>query len=225
MNKSVIWGCLLSLCSFSNFANEVLNNVPEHIEPTQRYVFYSHGYIVEGDNPKPVDTRFGWGEYDFPAIKDALSDDTYTLIATHRKKNTDPFEYAKHMSEQIEYMVESGVSPSNIAIVGFSRGAFITGLVSNHLARLGVNTVILAGCGRLISPKHDDIRVYGHVLSIYEESDRANTCDKLQKKSPNAYSFTEIAIDTGLEHGAFYRPIKEWVIPLKDWLSVRFGDS
>lgn len=31
-----------------------------------------------------------WGTYEFPMIKDALSDDEYNLIAYHRAKNTKP---------------------------------------------------------------------------------------------------------------------------------------
>jgi hypothetical protein len=31
---------------------------------------YSHGLIVEGDNPSPISPKYG--QYDFPAIKHAL---------------------------------------------------------------------------------------------------------------------------------------------------------
>lgn len=191
---------------------------PDEINPKENYVFYSHGYIVEGDNPKPVEQKFGWGLYDFPAIKKSLSDDSYNLIAYHRPKNTDPFEYANELTRQVRYLVEKGVSPKNITIMGFSRGAFITGLASDKLSDLAVNTIILAGCGRLVSSNHTDIKVYGHVLSIYEKSDRANTCMALKAKSYNVKSFAEIEINTGLEHGAFYRPIPEWVTPVKNWI-------
>lgn len=203
----------------------VYNQLPKEIDPKGKYVFYSHGYIVEGDNPKPVDTKFGWGLYDFPKIKEALSDESYTLIATHRPKNTDPFEYATELNLQIRSIVEQGVSPQNITIVGFSRGAFITGLTSSKLSDIGVNTVILAGCGRLVSKNHTDIKVYGHVLSIYEKSDRASTCEKLKDRNKLADSFTEIEINTGLEHGAFYRPIPEWVVPVKDWIKSKVANN
>ena len=206
---------------FSAFAAKVYNQLPAEIEPKGHYVFYSHGYIVEGDNPKPVDTRFGWGLYDFPKIKETLSDESYTLIATHRSKNTDPYKYATGLSQQVRSLVEQGVKPENITLMGFSRGAFITGLTSDKVSDLAVNTIILAGCGRLLSKNHTDIKVYGHVLSIFEKSDRASSCEKLKQKSQLTKSFTEIEIDTGLEHGAFYRPIPEWVTPVKDWIKAR----
>ena len=197
----------------------IFDAFPEKINPEQSYVFYSHGYIVEGDNPKPIDKRNGWGLYDFPAVKEALSDENYNLIAYQREKNTDPFKYANELNSQIRKLVAAGVNPENIAIVGFSRGAFITGLTSDKVSDLAIDTVLLAGCGRLVSKKHSDIKVYGDVLSVYEESDRANTCKLLKRKSRYVDSFTEIQINTGLSHGAFYRPIPEWVKPVKAWLT------
>jgi len=209
------------LVSASAVAGKIYTDFPLEIKADQSYVIYSHGYIVEGTNPKPIDQRFGWGLYDFPKIKKALSDDSYNLIAIHRPKNTDPFEFATKLSMEIRKLTESGVKPGRITIVGFSRGAFITGLTSDKLSDLQVNTIILAGCGRLVSKNHTDIKVYGHVLSIYEKTDRANTCEKLKQKSRLVKSFTELEINTGLEHGAFYRPIPEWIGPVKEWIKAR----
>ena len=151
-------------------------------------------------------------------MKQALSDDDYHLIAFHRPKNTEPFTYAKKLSGQINKLLVKGVPADNITIIGFSRGAFITGLTSNLMKDTPINTIILAGCGRLVSKKHDDIQVYGHVLSVYEQTDKANTCKKLKDKSSHIASFKEIEINTGLSHGAFYRPISDWVTPVKQWI-------
>jgi hypothetical protein len=218
--KSLVFS-LLSVFSTVSYSGEIYNQLPETIDKDKGYVFYSHGYIVEGDNPTPVDERFGWGLYDFPKIKEALSDDSYTLIATHREKDTNPYRYATELSMQVRQLVDQGVNPKKITIMGFSRGAFITGLTSDKLSDLGVNTIIMAGCGRLISKGHMDIKVFGHVLSIYEKSDRANTCEKLKEKSADLDSFEEIEINTGLEHGAFYRPISQWVDPVKAWIKTK----
>ncbi|CAH9056027.1 hypothetical protein PSECIP111951_01374 [Pseudoalteromonas holothuriae] len=221
-SKALMSGLLCTLISFNTLAGKVLDAPPESVSATDKFVFYSHGYIVEGDNPKPVNIKQGWGVYDFPAIKQALSDDSYTLIAHHRAKNTDPFDYAYKLNQQVRTLVAKGVEPKNIALVGFSRGAFITGLTSDKLSDLAINTVILAGCGRLVWKKHTDVKVYGHVLSVYEKSDDSKSCSKLDEKSRQTRSFTEIQINTGLSHGAFYRPIKEWVDPVKQWIKTRF---
>lgn len=216
--KNNLFAAAALLLSSSAFAGKIYDSFPDTINANENYVFYSHGFIVEGDNPKPVDKRNGWGLYDFPAIKQALADDSYNLIAFHRPKDTDPYKYAYELNKQIRSLVDAGVSPKNITIMGFSRGAFITGLTSDKVSDLGVNTIILAGCGRLVWRSTSDIKVYGHVLSIYEDSDKANTCQKLKQKSYGVESFTEIKLETGLSHGAFYRPIKEWIEPVKKWI-------
>ncbi|CAM4093377.1 alpha/beta hydrolase [Pseudoalteromonas byunsanensis] len=212
-----------ALISFNCWSTTILNAPPESVSVNDKFVFYSHGYIVEGVDPKPVNTKNGWGVYDFPAVKQALSDKSYTLIAHHRAKNTDPFAYAYELNKQVRELVEKGVSAKNITLIGFSRGAFISAVASDKLSDLEINTVILAGCGGLSSSKHSDIKVFGHVLSVYEQSDRAQSCAALDKRSTQTRSFNEIMINTGLEHGAFYRPMNEWVTPVKAWVKAHMG--
>lgn len=221
MFKTLLVGLLGVTLSAASNAGVVLDKLPQTIDSEGKFVFYSHGFIVEGTNPKPVDTRNGWGLYDFPKIKQALSDDSYTLIASHRPKDTDPFKYATALNEQIRTLVDAGVDTKNITIIGFSRGAFITGLTSDKVSDLEVNTILLAGCGRLVWKAHTDVKVYGHVLSVYEKTDGAGSCERLKQKSRSLLSFTEVEINTGLSHGAFYRPIPEWLKPVKQWIHAR----
>ncbi len=201
--------------SFS-FAGEVYDKFPEQIEANEKYVFYSHGFIVEGTNPTPKNER--WGVYEFPAIKESLADSQYNLIAYHRPKGTDPFVHAKSLANDVRKLLKKGVAANHITIIGFSRGAFITSLTSHYLEETPVNTVLLAGCGRIVSNKYSDIKMNGAFLSIYETTDGAVTCEKLKNRSPQLTSFDEISITTGEEHGAFYRPMPEWVVPVKQWV-------
>ncbi|MDI4651961.1 MULTISPECIES: hypothetical protein [Pseudoalteromonas] len=96
-------------------AGTIYSQFPTEIDPHGHYVFYSHGFIVEGTNPKPVHKTFG--VYDFIAVKEALTDESYHLI------------------------------------------------------------------------------------------DRSDVT-----------KFEEISINTGLSHGAFYKPKDEWLLPIKKWL-------
>lgn len=92
-------------------------------------------------------------------------------------------------------------------------------MTSHNLANVEVNTVLLAGCGRFASDRYKNMSLYGRTLSIYETTDASDTCRKLEKRSPELKSFDEIAITTGLSHGAFYRPKEEWVTPIKQWIN------
>ncbi len=207
------------LFSSLSFAGDVYDKFPEQINANEKYVFYSHGFIVEGTNPTPKNDR--WGVYEFPAIKESLADSGYNLIAYHRPKGIDPFVHAKSLANDVRKLLQKGVAANHITIMGFSRGAFITSLTSHYLEETPVNTVLLAGCGRIVSNKYSDIKMNGAFLSVYETTDGASTCEKLNIRSPKLTSFDEISISTGKEHGAFYRPITEWVVPVKQWINKK----
>jgi len=199
----------------NSYAGDVFEQLPTKIHENEKYVFYSHGFIVEGTNPTPVSTR--WGKYDFPQIKKSLADEQYNLIAYHRAKGTDPRAFAKKLASDIKILVESGVQYQNIYMVGFSRGGAITVLTSNEVRSKKINSIILAGCGSFVTT-NQDVKVYGNVHSIYETSDGVGSCQHLINRSDKVQSFEEIAISTGKGHGAFYNPIPEWVVPVKNWI-------
>ena len=60
---------LLLLVPVSSRAVEIYDTFPDTVHAGERYVIYSHGMIVEGDDPKPISPQYG--QYDFPAIKQA----------------------------------------------------------------------------------------------------------------------------------------------------------
>lgn len=196
-------------------AGNIYDEFPAEIEPDKKYVFYNHGYIVEGDNPTPEHPH--WGVYDFPAVKKALSDPDYNLIAYHRKAKTNPFDFAKKLASDIRQLIEAGVKAEQIYVLGFSRGGAISILTSDEVKSDKLNTLILAGCSKLTKSR-PEIKGYGAIYSIWETSDNVGSCQFLVERSTQVTQFTEIAISTGLSHGAFYRPIPEWLDPIKSWI-------
>ena len=208
---------LLSVFAKTAVAATVLTSFPDEINAAGKYVFYSHGFIVEGNNPRPINAR--WGIYEFPAIKQALSAQNYTLIAYHRPAKTDPLKFAQKLAENIRTLLAHGVKAENITLVGFSRGGAITILTSSLLKMDNINFVILAGCSRFMK-KNPQYTLYGHVFSIYETSDGVGSCQFVIDRSLKVSSFEELAISTGKEHGAFYQPRLEWLLPVKKWLSA-----
>jgi len=203
------------LLSSNCIANNIYEKFPNEINAHEKYVFYSHGFIVEGTNPTPINPR--WGMYDFPEIKKVLADDSYNLIAYHREKGTDPREFAKMLTENANTLIKNGVKPENITFIGFSRGGAITVLTSSYLASDKVNFVILAGCSRFVK-NNPELEVFGNIFSVFETSDGVGSCQFLIDRSKKVKTFAEISISTGKEHGAFYNPLVEWVMPVKKWL-------
>lgn len=198
-------------------AGELYTAFPKTIDTSAKYVFYSHGFIVEGSNPRPVHPRYGI--YDFPAIKTALATGDFNLIAYHRPSGTNPNRFAKKLARDVKRLISGGVKPENITLLGFSRGGMITALASSKLAMPRINTIIMAICGGWIKSR-PDVKLAGRVLSVYETSDRPGSCKALIDQSPAVTSFTELAISTGKEHGAFFTPRKEWLEPVLRWIAA-----
>jgi hypothetical protein len=207
---------LLVLVPISSRAVEIYDRFPDDVHAGERYVIYSHGRIVEGDDPKPISPQYG--QYDFPAIKKALfSGDGFNLIAFQRPKSSDDA-YANTLKSWVRHLLDAGVKPSRITLVGFSRGAQLTALASNDLASEGINTALLAICEDGDVSHATGLVLGGNLLSVYETSDELGSCRKLSARS-HLKSFKEIAISTGKSHGAFFQPLPQWMGPLKAWIA------
>lgn len=212
----LLWLCLYTSEAEYASAGELYDHFPNDIDPNAKYVFYSHGFIVEGDDPKPNHPR--WGTYDFPKVTESLLDIGPHLIAYHRPKGADAQKHAKKLSDEAKLLIASGVAPKNITFIGFSRGGVISILVSKTLKDREVNFAVLAACGNYIN-ENLSIEFYGNILSIRETSDDlVGSCAKLAARSSELTSFQEVSISTGEEHGAFYRPKPEWIEPLREWM-------
>ena len=206
---------LLNIITTSSMAGTIYTSFPDTVNADEKYVFYSHGLIVEGENLMPEHQR--WGVYDFIAVRKALSDPEYNLISYHRPKKTVADEFAEKLATDVRKLLAHGVKAENITLLGFSRGGKITLLASAKLRMDKINTILLAVCGGFLK-EHKEYQAFGNVSSIYETSDFAGSCQFLTERNKAVQSFREISITTGKEHGAFYNPLSEWFIPVKKWL-------
>ena len=206
----------LALLPSAGNAVELYDEFPGEIRADERYVVYSHGLIVEGDDPRPVHPELG--VYDFPAVAAALFDGGgFNMIAHHRPKNTDTATYVDTLESWVERLMTAGVAPERITLVGFSRGAQLTASAASRLRSSGIGSVLMAVCSDGDLVRAPPIELGGRVLSIYETTDVVGSCRRLAKRS-DLRAFEEVAISTGKGHGAFYLPRPEWLQPLKDWL-------
>ncbi len=198
------------------FGESLYEEFPNEINPAEKYVFYSHGFIVEGDNETPVHPEYG--KYEFPAIKEEIFEmGGFNLIAHHRPKNTEVEQYVNQLESWVNRLIDAGVAESNITLIGFSRGSQLTARTSSRFQNKNINTVLMAGCFDGDIDSNPPLILGGRLLSIYETTDMAGACGKLAARSTLSSS-DEIAISTGRKHGAFYTPLKEWLGPIKNWL-------
>jgi len=67
-------------------------------------------------------------------------------------------------------------------------------------------------------PVNPPLDLDGNLYSIFETTDVMGTCAQLALQSRSLDSFEEVSITTGQAHGAFFKPLDEWVLPLKQWI-------
>lgn len=210
---------LLCLIEHS-MAGGVFSGFPSEIKTDEKYIIYSHGLIVEGSNARPVHPKFG--AYEFDLIKDALViDDDFNVIAEHRPRNTEIIPYARKLASWVKELISAGVEPSNITLVGFSRGGELTAFASSELDELNINTVLLATCWPGSVQSKPTVAFGGNFLSVYETTDEALSCKEIARKSKRLISFKEISISTGKGHGAFFKPLEGWVAPVRQWIESK----
>ena len=89
-------------------------------------------------------------------------------------------------------------------------------LASTYLRNRNVNFVFIAAC----SADEGFLKVvdlHGNVLSIYEKSDLAQSCEDYRRDATGINAWNEVGVNTGLKHGFLYRPLKEWTEPTIAW--------
>jgi hypothetical protein len=179
-------------------------------------IFYLHGRIIEEEGTTPTHPIYGL--YDYPEILSALESRGANVIAEARPSGTNAEEYARETIANIEGLLEDGVSADNIVVIGFSKGGVISIIVSSLFDRPDIRYVIMAACSDWVDA-YPQLRLTGHVLSVYENSDAtAGSCRSFAERNDALGSFQEIQTSTGKEHGAFYLPRSEWVLPVLDWI-------
>lgn len=197
------------------WAGEVISKAPIEPDPDTHYVFYLHGQIVQDSGPTPTHPR--WGLYDYPLIIETLARGDITVVSERRKAGTDRTAYSKIIANQVTSLLSAGVSARNVTVVGFSAGGVIAIQTSSQLVDADISFVFLAACSEWMNSA-TEIRLHGHVLSVFEESDATYSCKELADRPPGPTSFDEFSINTGKEHGAFYLPVDAWVQPVLEWI-------
>jgi hypothetical protein len=193
---------------------------PAKIDPTNHYLFYLHGKIIEDQGLPAISPEFG--EYQYAEILDAFENSGFVVISEQRLKDTDGTEYAQKITAQVDELLNAGVAPGSITVVGASKGAAITSTVSNMMSNSELNYVLLGGC---YQPLIDDwmqqgLSLSGNVLAIYDSSDEyASSCqdwfDFSDGKGLGRQS--EIVLQVGTGHGILYEPLPGWVSPTVQW--------
>lgn len=214
---------LIVLAAFAPFVHhlkaEILNTIPNEIDPDRYYLFYLHGQIVEGSDGHPIHPDYG--TYRYPEILESLSDEGFYVISEIRRKNTDPSGYSSLIAFYITQLKKAGVPSSHITVVGGSKGGIIACYTSNNLKDKELNFVILAG---FFDRLKDDpnMLVWGRVLAIHDSSDQNNINPQyFLRKSKKGVSQERVVITkNGWGHGLIFEPRKAWIDEVVRWSGI-----
>lgn len=203
----------LGLCNGQSHGM-VLRDVPGTIDTKALYLFYLHGYIVEAGNTRPTSPKFG--VYEYEQILETFKRGGFVVISEARQRSSEIKPHAEKVAVQVKQLLNAGVPPQNITVVGASQGAWMAMLVSTYLKNRSLNFVALGACAA------DDgllnqVDLYGNVLFISEKTDLPGSCQRFRDDATGLSEYKEVETNTGQRHGFLYRPMKEWVAPTSAW--------
>jgi hypothetical protein len=197
----------------------ILQHIPDNPDNTKHYLFYLHGLIVEEAGIRPKSEEHGYYEYEL--ILEALVQEEFIVISEVREKGTEIKPYAENIAAQIKKLLANRVPPGNITVVGASRGGIISAYVSTMLRVKEINYVFLAGLFEKYL-EDENLKLYGNVLSIHDRSDKLSITPALYFQRSKGFGiFKEIVLNLDIGHGLIYKPYREWIDPILEWLKVK----
>lgn len=189
----------------------------------QQYLFFLHNRFLENHKLNEKSKEYGKAEYN--EIITAFTNSGFTVISEKRKKDTDTRAYARKVAGQIDSLLKRGVYPSEITVVGTSKGGYIAQYVSTYLHNPDVNFVFV-GCYMDGDVKSfPDINICGNVLYIYEKSDSYGVSAYARREASTlpVTRYREVELNTGLKHGFLYKALPAWMDPATQWGKKQYG--
>lgn len=210
----LLWIFLLSACSTSSHRLFV---VPQKPAKDKQYLFYFHEAKLEDLAPDDKLVK------NYEKMITLLTQQGFTVFSEHRDIVIIEA-YARKISAQIERLLNRGVVPSNITVVGYSKGSLIAQSVASNLQNPDINYVFLAGCSNKFPLQKVSLK--GHILSIIDSNDYSYfSCKKSISHNKTGLKFKEIKLSSGLGHSVFRVPrekyTKLWQTPMKEWLAAQ----
>lgn len=199
------------------FPGQASHNMPTHIDPSGKYLFFLHNYYVETKGPD--------GDCRYNDILDAFSDQGFVVISEVRAGKIIPCTYSEKIVQQVRTLLTSGVSPKNIIISGHSKGGVIALCAASQLENPDLKFVIMAGCEIPGIKKYklypDFTKLKGTIVSVYAVSDTvADSCKKSFSMASQDLSGTEIKLESDAGHRLFFAPDEVWLLPVTQWINT-----
>ncbi|WP_346883973.1 alpha/beta hydrolase [uncultured Algibacter sp.] len=191
-------------------------------ENDDRFVFFLHNKFLETHELNELHPKYGRTEY--REVISEFEKSGLKVISEKRNKNVNTREYAVRVVNQIDSLIKKGVKPEKITVIGTSKGGYIAQIVSTLTNNPDLNFIFIA-CFRDNDIKDfPQINYCGNILTIYEKSDPfgVSAIERKKTSSCEIKNFKEIELNTGMGHGFFFRPLKEWIKPAIEWANGNY---
>lgn len=234
MKKAALAG--IAALFLNNVGATVLKDVPASPDTNAHYLFFMHGLFPENRGADAFHPPYN-KRYETTALAKAFSDKGFVVITEIRKQGTQIEEYAKKVGGQIKQLMDAGMAPSKIAVVGHSKGGAISLVVPSVVANEEISYVVLAGCALPTTTsvgQHNPRAEYtstiqnyaptakGKMLSLFDvQDDIMKTCKEYSAAAPGI-KMEEQELNTGVRpgygHAIFYSPDPKWLDTVVGWL-------
>lgn len=183
----------------------------------ERFIFFLHNRFLEEHALDELHTEYGRTKY--LEIIDEFKKAGFKVISEKRNGNVNAREYALGIVTQIDSLIKSGTDPRKITVVGTSKGGYIAQYVSTLANNPDLNFVFIASFRNSDIQQISEINFCGNILTIYESSDPfgVSALERKETSTCEIQNFEEIELNTGMEHGFLFKPLKEWIEPTINW--------
>ncbi len=188
-----------------------------------RFIFFLHNKFLENHELNESHPKYGRTQYN--EVITEFEKNGFKVISEKRNRDTDIKEYAVGIVNQIDSLIKKGIEPKKITVIGTSKGGYIAQIVSTLANNQDLNFIFIACFRDNDIQNFTEINYCGNILTIYEKSDPygVSALERKKMSSCEIKNFKEIELNTGMGHGFFFKPLKEWIKPAVKWASGNYS--
>ena len=196
--------------------------IPPPPPPSYKHVFFLHNRFLETHSIDESHEEYGKVEYH--EIQKTFKDQGFNLYSEQRDGNVNAMTYARIIKSQIDSLLLKKVKPSNITVIGTSKGGYIAQYVSTLCANPKLNFVFIACYQDADIENIPELSWHGNVLNIYDRTDifGESATKRIDNLTGQIGDFKELELNTGLNHGFLFKNSDDWTRPCIDWINKHY---
>ncbi|WP_194851353.1 alpha/beta hydrolase [Nonlabens antarcticus] len=227
INFLILFSCISCKPSTAQQIKEAASEAASN----DKYIFFLHNAFLETNDLDAVHPDYGRVEY--KEVIQKFRDHGFAIISEKRNGNVNALEYAQEVNRQVDSLIDLGIDPDRITVVGTSKGGYIAQYISTIANNPQLNFVFIGSfretCLSCLGRQGDmeqipEINWCGNILNIYDRSDPAGNSALSRKiaSSCGIKHYKDLELVTGLRHGFLFQALDEWMVPAMQWADGKY---